>query len=41
VPGLNDSKLLTAAVREQVYGEVVRRAVAWSVVGGIAEKPIR
>ena len=32
VPGLNDSKLLTAAVREEVYGEVVRRAVAWSVV---------
>jgi ribonuclease HII len=32
VPGLNDSKLLTAAVREEVYGEVVRRAIAWSVV---------
>ena len=32
VPDLNDSKLLTAAVREEVYGEVVRRAVAWSVV---------
>jgi ribonuclease HII len=32
VPGLNDSKLLTAAVREEVYAEVVRRAVAWSVV---------
>jgi ribonuclease HII len=32
VPGLNDSKLLTAAVREEVYGEVVRRALAWSVV---------
>ena len=32
VPGLNDSKLLSAAVREEVYAEVVRRAVAWSVV---------
>jgi ribonuclease HII len=32
VPGLNDSKLLTPAVREEVYAEVVRRAVAWSVV---------
>jgi ribonuclease HII len=32
VPGLNDSKLLQPAVREEVYGEVVRRAVAWSVV---------
>jgi ribonuclease HII len=32
VPGLNDSKLLTAAVREEVYAEVVRRALAWSVV---------
>jgi ribonuclease HII len=32
VPGLNDSKLLTPAAREQVYGEVMRRAVAWSVV---------
>jgi ribonuclease HII len=32
VPGLADSKLLTAATREQVYAEVVERAVAWSVV---------
>jgi ribonuclease HII len=32
VPGLADSKLLTAATRERVYGEVVDRAVAWSVV---------
>ncbi|WP_448615966.1 ribonuclease HII [Modestobacter sp. URMC 112] len=32
VPGLADSKLLTPAVREEVYGEVVARAVAWSVV---------
>ena len=32
VPGLNDSKLLTAAVREEVYAEVVDRALAWSVV---------
>jgi ribonuclease HII len=32
VPGLADSKLLTPASREQVYAEVVDRAVAWSVV---------
>jgi ribonuclease HII len=32
VPGLADSKLLTPAVREAVYEEVVARAVAWSVV---------
>jgi ribonuclease HII len=29
---LADSKLLTAAARERVYAQVVRRAVAWSVV---------
>jgi ribonuclease HII len=32
VPGLADSKLLTAAARERVYDEVVRRAVSWSAV---------
>lgn len=32
VPGLADSKLLTARARERAYDEVVRRAVAWSVV---------
>jgi ribonuclease HII len=32
VPGLADSKLLTPAVREEVYAEVVDRALAWSVV---------
>ena len=32
VPGLADSKLLTAAARERVYAEVVERAVSWSVV---------
>ncbi|MGN6782818.1 MAG: ribonuclease HII [Marmoricola sp.] len=32
VPELADSKLLTAAARERCYAEVVRRAVAWSVV---------
>jgi ribonuclease HII len=32
VPGLADSKLLTAAARERVYDEVVRRAAAWRVV---------
>jgi ribonuclease HII len=32
VPGLADSKLLTAAARDRVYDEVVRRASSWSVV---------
>lgn len=32
VPDLADSKLLTPAVRERVYRQVRRRAVAWSVV---------
>lgn len=32
VPGLADSKLLTEKARERVYGEVVRRALVWSVV---------
>ena len=32
VPGLADSKLLTERSRERCYDEVVRRAVAWSVV---------
>ena len=32
VPGLNDSKLLSAGVREEVYAEVLKRAVAWSAV---------
>ena len=32
VPGLADSKLLTARARERCYDQVVRRAVAWSVV---------
>jgi ribonuclease HII len=32
VPGLADSKLLTAAARERVYAEVVRRAESWSAV---------
>ncbi len=32
VPGLADSKLLTAAARERVYDEVVARALTWSVV---------
>jgi ribonuclease HII len=32
VPGLADSKLLTAAARERVYAEIVDRAVAWSVI---------
>jgi ribonuclease HII len=32
VPGLADSKLLTARARERCYDEVLRRAAAWSVV---------
>jgi ribonuclease HII len=32
VPALADSKLLTERTREQVYAQVVRRALAWSVV---------
>ena len=32
VPGLADSKLLTAAARERCYDQVVRRALSWSVV---------
>ena len=32
VPELADSKLLTAKARERCYEQVVRRAVAWSVV---------
>jgi ribonuclease HII len=33
IPGLNDSKLLTALQRERLYVEITRKAVAWSVVG--------
>ena len=32
IPGLADSKLLTARARERCYEQVLRRAVAWSVV---------
>lgn len=32
VPGLADSKLLSAPARERCYQQVVRRATAWSVV---------
>jgi len=32
IPELADSKLLTAAARERVYAQVLRRARAWSVV---------
>lgn len=32
VPGLADSKLLTEAARERAYEQVLRRALAWSVV---------
>jgi len=32
IPGLADSKLLTEKARERVYGHIVTRARAWSVV---------
>lgn len=32
IPGLADSKLLTAKARVRCYDQIVRRAVAWSVV---------
>lgn len=32
IEGLADSKLLTPAVREELYAQIVGRAVAWSVV---------
>lgn len=32
IPGLADSKLLTAAARERCFAEIRRRAVAWSAV---------
>ena len=32
IPGLADSKLLTPLARERVYTQVVRRALAWTVV---------
>jgi len=32
IPGLADSKLLTAAARDRVYTQVVARATTWSVI---------
>ena len=32
IDGLADSKLLTPAVREQLYAQIVARAAAWSIV---------
>ena len=32
IDGLNDSKLLTAAVREKLYAKIVKRAVSYSIV---------
>lgn len=32
IPGLADSKLLTAAARERLYGEIARRSLAWAVI---------
>lgn len=38
IPGLADSKLLTAAARERVYQEILDRALAWAVVSVEAEE---
>ncbi|MQA87069.1 MAG: ribonuclease HII [Streptosporangiales bacterium] len=38
VPELADSKLLSPAMREQVYAEIVDRALAWSVIAVPAEE---
>jgi ribonuclease HII len=32
IEGLGDSKALSAAARERLYGQIVRRAAAWAVV---------
>ncbi|HET9873100.1 MAG TPA: ribonuclease HII [Propionibacteriaceae bacterium] len=32
IPGLNDSKLLSAAQRERCYAEIVEKAISWAVV---------
>jgi len=32
IDGLNDSKLLTPQVRERIYEEVVRKALAWTAI---------
>lgn len=32
IPGLADSKLLTAAARSRLHDEIARRAVAWAVI---------
>lgn len=37
IPGLADSKLLTAAARDRLHDQICRRAVAWAV--GVAEPP--
>ena len=37
IPGLADSKLLTAAARERLHDTICRRALAWAV--GVAEPP--
>jgi len=37
IPGLADSKLLTAAARERLHDTICRRAIAWAV--GVAEPP--
>lgn len=38
IPGLNDSKRLTPARREALYGVITARAVAWSVAFATAEE---
>src|ERR1700728_2412955 len=32
IPGLADSKALTAQAREEIYGQIMKAAVDWSVV---------
>ena len=36
VPGVRDSKLLTAAARERLYSEILERAVAWTIASASA-----
>jgi len=38
IPGLADSKLLTASARERVYDQILKRALAWTVVSVEADE---
>ena len=37
IPGIKDSKLLTAAARERLYDRIVQRAVAWAIASAEPE----